>query len=178
MSEQNSDTTADDIAATIAERASATGRTVAVAESLTGGMVAAALARAQGASEWFRGSVVAYSSEVKHDLLEVPEGPVVSEPAARTMARTVRELLGADLAVALTGSGGPDPQDGQPPGTVYMAAAGEPGGEEVLRLDLEGEPAEICGAAAKEALELIAARLRAEQDDAAVGSGAGRSGTA
>jgi nicotinamide-nucleotide amidase len=160
MSEQ----TLDDIAATIAERASAAGRTVAVAESLTGGMVASALARAEGASEWFRGSIVAYSSEVKHDLLRVPEGPVVSEPAARTMAARVRELLRADLAVALTGSGGPDPQDGQPPGTVYMATAGEPGGEEVLRLDLEGEPAEICGAATREALELIAARLEAVQD--------------
>ncbi|MEU7812683.1 CinA family protein [Pseudonocardia sp. NPDC049154] len=168
--------TPDDIAATIAERASAAGRTVAVAESLTGGMVASALARAEGAAEWFRGSIVAYSSEVKHDLLQVPEGPVVSEPAARTMAGRVRELLGADLAVALTGSGGPDPQDGRPPGTVYMAVDGEPGGEEVLRLDLEGEPADICDAATKAALELIAARLETEQ-----GSGqrvaAGRGGT-
>ncbi|GAA4693217.1 CinA family protein [Pseudonocardia yuanmonensis] len=171
-----SEETLDDIAATIAERASSAGRTVAVAESLTGGMVASALARAEGASEWFRGSVVAYSSEVKHDLLDVPEGPVVSEPAARAMAGRVRELLGADLAVALTGSGGPDPQDGQPPGTVYMAAAGEPGGEEVLRLDLEGEPGEICGAAAKEALLWIAARLQADQEDARVGSGPGRRG--
>ena len=153
------DQTFDEIAATVARRASALGRTVAVAESLTGGMAAAALARAKGASEWFRGSVVAYSSEVKFDLLEVPDGPVVSGPAARAMARRVRVLLGADLAVAVTGSGGPDPQDGEPPGTVYLAAAGEPGGEEVLRLDLEGEPGQICASAATEVLRLLAARL-------------------
>lgn len=162
--------TLDDIAATVAGRAGALGRTVAVAESLTGGMVSAALARAEGASAWFRGSVVAYSSEVKFDLLDVPDGPVVSEAAARAMARRTRELLGADLAVALTGSGGPDPQDGEPPGTVYLASVGEPGGEEVLRLELEGEPATICESAAAEGLRLIAARLRSEQQRA-VGTG-------
>lgn len=166
--------TLDELAATVAERAGALGRTVAVAESLTGGMVSAALARAEGASEWYRGSVVAYSSEVKYDLLGVPDGPVVSEPAARAMARRVRTLLGADLAVALTGAGGPDPQDGEPPGTVFLATAGEPGGDEVLRLDLDGDPGDVCGAAAVEALRVIGARLRAEQQrDRAAGAGRG-----
>lgn len=164
----------DDLAASVARRANALGRTVAVAESLTGGMASAALARAPGAAEWFRGSVVAYSSEVKYDLLDVPDGPVVSGPAARAMARRVRVLLGADLAVGVTGSGGPDPQDGQPPGTVYLAAAGEPGGEEVLRLDLGGEPSDICTSAAEEVLRMLVGRLAAEQHPpvgAAGGSG-------
>ncbi|MBP2367769.1 CinA family protein [Pseudonocardia parietis] len=167
------DETLDDLAESVARRAHLLGRTVAVAESLTGGMASAALARAEGAAEWFRGSVVAYSSEVKYDLLDVPDGPVVSGPAAAAMARRVRELLGADLAVAVTGSGGPDPQDGKPPGTVYLAAAGEPGGEEVFRLDLEGEPGEICGSAAAEVLRVLVARLTAQQPPVGATGGSG-----
>ncbi|MBW0097814.1 nicotinamide-nucleotide amidohydrolase family protein, partial [Pseudonocardia sp. KRD-184] len=75
------------------------GRTVAVAESLTGGMVSQALAVAQGSAQWFRGGLVAYSSDVKHEVLGVPEGPVVSAAAAVAMARGVRSLLRADVAV-------------------------------------------------------------------------------
>ena len=85
------------------------GRTLAVAESLTGGLLASAFARASGSSEWFRGGIVAYSSAVKYDLLDVPGGPVVSEAAAVAMARAAGRLLNADVAVAVTGVGGPDP---------------------------------------------------------------------
>ncbi|WFG45188.1 CinA family protein [Pseudonocardia alni] len=113
----------DDLAARISDLASSAGRTVAVAESLTGGMVSAALAASSGAGEWYRGGLVAYSSQVKHDVLDVPDGPVVDPDAARVMAERVRKLLGADIAVALTGAGGPDPQDGQDPGTVFLAVA-------------------------------------------------------
>ena len=87
------------------------GRTLAVAVSLTGGLLASAFARASGSSGWFRGGIVAYSSAVKHDLLGVPGGPVVSEAAAAAMARAAGRLLEADVAVAVTGVGGPDPQD-------------------------------------------------------------------
>ena len=87
------------------------GRTLAVAESLTGGLLASAFARASGSSEWFRGGIVAYSSAVKYDLLDVPGGPVVSEAAAVAMARAAGRLLNADVAVAVTGVGGPDPHD-------------------------------------------------------------------
>lgn len=80
------------------------GRTLAVAESLTGGMLASAFARASGASDWFRGGSVAYSSAVKHDLLDVPDGPVVSEAAAAAMARGTARLFKADVAAAVTGS--------------------------------------------------------------------------
>jgi hypothetical protein len=83
----------------VGELALARGRTIAVAESLTGGMIASALAQAQQASEWFRGSLVAYSKPVKHQLLEVPAGPVVSSDAATAMARSVRKLLLADITV-------------------------------------------------------------------------------
>src|SRR3954451_14054851 len=78
------------------------GRTLAVAESLTGGLLANAFARAPGSGEWVRGGIVAYSSAVKYDMLEVPEGPVVSEAAAVAMARGAGRLLEADVAVAVT----------------------------------------------------------------------------
>jgi nicotinamide-nucleotide amidase len=100
------------------------GLTVAVAESLTGGLVAARLVNVTGTTAWFRGGVVSYASEVKYDVLGVPEGPVVSAAAARAMASGVRALLGADLGLAVTGVAGPDPQEGQRPGTVFLAVAG------------------------------------------------------
>jgi nicotinamide-nucleotide amidase len=99
------------------------GLTVGLAESLTGGLVGFRLTNAVGASEWFRGSIVAYSSEVKFDLLDVPEGPVVSAPAAETMAAGARKVLGADIGLAVTGVAGPAEQDGQPVGTVFFGVA-------------------------------------------------------
>jgi nicotinamide-nucleotide amidase len=144
----------DRLAAEISEYARRRGCTVAVAESLTGGMVATSLAAAEAASEWFRGSLVAYSSEVKHAVLDVPDGPVVSAEAAEAMAAGVRRLLGADVAVAVTGSGGPSAQDGQDPGTVYMAVD-DGSATRVQRLDLHGEPGEICADSAEHALRLL-----------------------
>ena len=99
----------------VAERISTAARNahvfLATAESLTGGQISCLLGAAPASSDWYRGSVVAYSSEVKHRVLKVPDGPVVSEASARAMAGAVAELLGADIAVAVTGAGGPDPQD-------------------------------------------------------------------
>jgi nicotinamide-nucleotide amidase len=141
----------------VGELALARGRTIAVAESLTGGMIASALAQAQRASEWFRGSLVAYSTLVKHQLLEVPDGPVVSSDAATAMARSVRKLLRADISVAVTGAGGPAAQDGHEPGTVFLAVDG--GREQVLRLDLPGEPATVCAAATLAALDALVSTL-------------------
>jgi len=99
------------------------GRTLAVAESLTGGLVASRLVTVPGASAWFRGAVVAYDSKVKHDLLDVPEGPVVSEEAAMAMADGVRRRLGADIGLSTTGVAGPTEQEGQPVGTVWLGMA-------------------------------------------------------
>jgi nicotinamide-nucleotide amidase len=129
--------------------------TVAVAESLTGGMVASALAEAPGASKWFRGAVVAYASDVKHELLGVPPGPVVSAPAAEAMADGVRRLLAADIAVALTGAGGPDGQDGQPPGTVFIGLSDGKNTEVEHRYFDESDPGQVCADAADEALALL-----------------------
>ncbi|MHA6792367.1 CinA family protein [Pseudonocardia bannensis] len=143
------------LAERVGELALASGMRVAVAESLTGGMIAGALAAAGDAGEWFQGSVVAYSSDVKHDLLAVPPGPVVSAVAASSMARTVRRLLQADVAVAVTGAGGPDPQDGREPGTVFVALDG-PGTHQVQLLELDAEdPAAVCHATAMTALSLL-----------------------
>lgn len=133
----------DKLASHLRER----GLTVAVAESLTGGAISTALAKGPESSEWFRGAVVAYSSEVKYDLLEVPDGPVVSEDAALAMAAGVCRLLGADLAVAVTGAGGPAPQDGAPPGTVWMALRDSRRGTTHSHLEkLDGPPEEVVDA--------------------------------
>jgi nicotinamide-nucleotide amidase len=164
----------DQIATEIAGLAKSTGRTIAVAESLTGGRISAALAAAGSASQWFRGGVVAYSSEVKHTVLQVPEGPVVSAEAARAMGVGVRDLLGADVAVAVTGAGGPDPQDGQEPGTVFLAVVdGSDAGEEPVRRHIDGDVGEVCATTVTEALGLLLERLRlpAVTSNGAVGSG-------
>jgi nicotinamide-nucleotide amidase len=148
------------LAAEAARLARSSGLTVAVAESLTGGMVASALSAAEAAAQWFRGGLVAYSSEVKHEVLGVPDGPVVSAEAADAMAGGVRRLLRADLAVAVTGAGGPDRQDGAEPGTVYLAL--DDGADvEVRRHQIGGEPEEVCTAAAGQALSMLVERLRA-----------------
>jgi nicotinamide-nucleotide amidase len=96
---------------------------LAVAESLTGGLVASRLVEIPGSSTWFRGGVVAYDSEVKFDLLDVPRGPVVSEAAAKAMADGVRRRLGADIGISTTGVAGPTEQEGKPPGTVWLGTA-------------------------------------------------------
>lgn len=99
------------------------GLTLAVAESVTGGLVCGRLTSVAGASDVVRGGVVSYASEVKFDLLDVAQGPVVSESAALEMAHGVRRLLGADIGLALTGVAGPTEQDGQKVGTLCVAVA-------------------------------------------------------
>jgi nicotinamide-nucleotide amidase len=106
----------------VAALLAAHGLTLAVAESLTGGLVASRLVNVPGASDWFRGGVVSYASEVKFSILGVPEGPVVSAATAAAMAAGVRDLLGADVGLGVTGVAGPDPLEGEPPGTVYLGA--------------------------------------------------------
>jgi nicotinamide-nucleotide amidase len=99
------------------------GLTLGLAESVTGGLVSGRLTAIPGASDVLRGSVVSYASEVKFDLLDVPRGPVVSEAAAIAMAEGARRVLGADVALSLTGVAGPAEQDGQPVGTLCIAVA-------------------------------------------------------
>jgi nicotinamide-nucleotide amidase len=99
------------------------GLTLAVAESMTGGLVASRLVDVPGSSKWFKGGIVAYDSEIKFDLLDVRPGPVVSEEAAMQMAEGVRKRLGADVGLSVTGVAGPAEQDGQPVGTVWLGLA-------------------------------------------------------
>ena len=97
--------------------------TLAVAESVTGGLVSGRLTAIAGASDVFRGSVVSYASEIKFDLLNVTRGPVVSESAAKEMAVGVRKTLGSDIGLALTGVAGPTEQDGVKVGTLCVGIA-------------------------------------------------------
>lgn len=122
------------------------GRTLAVAESLTGGLVTATLVEVPGASRVLRGGVVAYATELKHELLGVDadllaaHGAVHPEVASQ-MAQGVRARLGADVGLATTGVAGPDPQDGKPVGTVFVAVSG--GASVVRSLTLSGDRAAI-----------------------------------
>jgi nicotinamide-nucleotide amidase len=121
-------------------------------------MVASALAAASSASTWFRGSLVAYASEVKYEVLGVPHGPVVSAEAASAMARGIRRLLRSDVALGVTGAGGPDPQDGRDPGTVFLAVDSAED-HRVLRLQLGGDPTAVCAGAADVALEVLVEQM-------------------
>ena len=130
------------------------GRSVGVAESCTGGLVAQALASVTGSMDWFRGGIVAYQRQLKQEVLGVAPGPVVTERVAKEMAEGAARLLDADVVVATTGAAGPDPLDGAPPGTVIVAvwAAGVATAT-VCRF--EGTPADVCAAAARVALETL-----------------------
>jgi nicotinamide-nucleotide amidase len=138
----------------------ARGETLAVAESLTGGLLASRCVDVAGASEWFRGGIVSYATEVKHDLLDVPEGPVVSEAAACAMADNVRKRLGAEVGLSTTGVAGPTEQDGQPVGTVWLGMAV---GDEVsaIKIQLPGDRDRVRQFAVISAVDRLRKALRA-----------------
>jgi nicotinamide-nucleotide amidase len=139
------------------------GQTVAVAESLTAGLVMARLADVPGASAVLRGAVVAYAADLKVSLLGVPaelveQQGVVAADVAAAMAAGVAARLGADHGLATTGVAGPDTLDGKPPGTVYVAHAG-PAGVVVRALHLPGDRAEVRLGSVSAVLELFLGRL-------------------
>ena len=146
------------------ELLTATGRTVAVAESLTGGLVTGALTSIAGASVVVRGAIVAYATSLKAELLGVPgdlltrEGPVDPDVAV-AMAVGVRGLLGATYGVATTGVAGPGPADGKPQGTVFVAVAGT-GGTFCYRLQLDGDRQQVRDATVEWALSALVRALR------------------
>lgn len=109
------------------------GWTLGIAESVTGGLVASRLVSTPGTSEVLRGSIVSYMTDVKRAVLGVTAEKVVSEECARQMAEGARRVTGADVGISVTGVAGPDPQDGEPAGTVFFGLA------------LPGRPADAVG---------------------------------
>ena len=143
----------------VVARLTAAGHTVATAESLTGGLVCAALVSVPGASVVVRGGVVAYAADVKTGVLGVPEGVLrehgtVAAESATAMAVAARGLFGTDWAVATTGVAGPDPVEDKPVGTVHVAVAG-PHGTRTVDLVSPGEREQVRAAASGAALRLL-----------------------
>ncbi len=138
----------------IAALATERGLKVAAAESLTGGAVTSALAQGPDASEWLCGGVVSYRPEVKFDLLGVTPGPLVTAECASQMAAGAARVLEADATVSTTGVGGPGEEEGEPPGTVYIAVSLR-GDVHSRRFELEGDPADIVERATDRALEML-----------------------
>jgi len=154
------------VSGAIIARLTARGQTVAVAESLTGGLVAAALTAIPGASAAFRGGVVAYATSLKAALLDVPRPMLdargaVSPEVAAAMAEGVRGRLGATFGAATTGVAGPDPAEGKPVGTVHIAVSAA-GGTTVRSLALAGTRDDIRQRTVEEVLRLLQRRIREE----------------
>ena len=134
------------------------GETAACAESLTGGLVAATLTAVPGASAVVVGGVVTYATSLKRDLLGVTATSVISAECATQMAEGVRRITGADWGLATTGVAGPDRQEDQPVGTVFVAVAG-PAQVVSRRLSLSGDRAAIRGGSVAGVLALLREQL-------------------
>lgn len=152
-----------DVHRLLAER----GATVATAESLTGGRLAALLTGVPGASATYVGGAVTYATALKVSMLGVPEAlvaehGVVSAECARAMAEGMRRVAGATYALATTGVAGPDLQEGRPAGTVYVALAG-PDGPEVVELALAGDRWAVQDATCLRCVELLRSVLVREE---------------
>lgn len=131
---------------------------IAVVESLTSGRLAHAIGAGEGAGTWFAGGIVAYLRDVKENLLGVSPGIDLCSPqCAEELARGGLRLFQADVCVSTTGVGGPSPEDGHPPGTVYIgwATTADSGHR---RLDLEGDPIDVLDATVAAALRALVAR--------------------
>ena len=153
--------TPDPRAASLVQAARIRGLRIATAESLTAGLVSAAIASIPGASAVLTGGVVSYATATKHDLLGLPADlldHVVSPRVAEAMASSVARLLGADVGLATTGVAGPESLDGKPPGTVWIAVALRRG--PVVRsqlLTLAGDRADVRSGSVAAVLELATA---------------------
>jgi nicotinamide-nucleotide amidase len=139
--------------------------TVAVAESLTGGLIGARFTSVSGSSKSFRGGVISYATDLKQSLLAVPEellrreGAVHPEVAA-AMAAGVAKVCAATYGLAVTGVAGPEPQDGKPVGTVHVAVSGPDGEIWARQLRLQGSRERIRVETVDEAIDLLASVLK------------------
>jgi len=152
-------------AADLVARLTVAGETVAIAESLTGGLVAAALTDIPGASRVVRGGVLAYATDLKAQVLGVDEtllarAGAVDADVAGQMATGVRSLMGATYGLATTGVAGPDQVEGKPVGTVYVAVAGS-GSSRVKALSLPGDRGEVRAHSVLAVLSLLTEELDA-----------------
>lgn len=140
---------------------------VSCAESLTGGLVASELVTPTGASEVVRGGIVAYATEAKLQVLQVPAEVIekhgtVSAETALAMARAVRALFSSTWGLATTGVAGPGAHEGHEAGTVFIALVGRVGAEDVARVEkhiLPGSRDEVRRAATQAAVDLFALEL-------------------
>ncbi len=157
----------EELARQIVEVLTARGQTVAVAESLTGGLVAAALTSIPGASVVVRGGIVAYATDLKAALLGVPAdllaryGPVDPGVAA-SMAAGIRTRLAASYGMSTTGVAGPGPADGKPQGTVFIAVDG-PSGPVGSGFQLAGDRQEVRTQVVHLVLSLLVSVLREDE---------------
>ena len=158
---------ADTLAGVVLRRLAAAGATVAVAESLTGGLVGAALSELPGSSAAFRGGLEVYATDLKARLAGVPDAVLeehgaVSPQTAEALATGARDRLGATYGVGVTGVAGPDEQEGKPAGTVHVAVAG-PCGVRVRSVRLPGDRQRVRLLAVTHALDLLRRALPAER---------------
>lgn len=154
-------TDGEDLASAVGRTLREKGRTLALAESCTGGMIASLLTDVPGSSDYFLGSLVTYADDAKEGLLGVsPETlrrhGAVSEEAAREMARGARDRFGADLAAAVTGVAGPGGgSEAKPVGTVVFAISGPDGLDYSRKRFFGGDRAGVRRSASQVALELV-----------------------
>lgn len=137
--------------------------TISVAESLTGGLVAASLTQIPGASAVFKGGIIAYRDEIKQKVLKVDSALItkftsISEPVAQNMATNIREIMNTDIGIATTGVAGPDKSDGFAPGIVFVAIS--IGDHKICqKLELVGDRTQIRDQSVNEIFKLTLSQL-------------------
>lgn len=153
----------NDLAHEIIQKLSQQHLTISVAESLTGGLVAASLTQIPGASAVFKGGIIAYRDEIKQKVLKVDSALItkftsISEPVAQSMATNVRELMNTDIGIATTGVAGPDKSDGFAPGIVFVAIS--IGDHKICqKLELVGDRTQIRDQSVNEIFKLTLSQL-------------------
>jgi len=127
---------------------------VSVAESLTCGRILSTLGAGPDAATWLAGGLVAYLSEIKFRLLGVDPGPVITATCARQMTTGVAALMRSEVALGVTGCGGPEPEEGQPPGTVFIAVSVQ---DLIVEraFEFDGRPDQVLDATTRHALNLL-----------------------